>query len=257
MPRRLRSAYLDDGKGVAGVMTYLAATTVNGYSLRMLPWDLARAGGITAYLLVVAAVTLGIVESTPRLGRVPSVRHVSHHYHRWVMLFALCFVVVHVTSLVLDPYAGVSLAAVFIPGLSQYRPVQVSLGTLALLAGLLAGVTAWFPARYPKIWLPIHRFGAVIFALVWIHGVTSGTDTTRLIAFYAVTGALPLLAAVARYIITRPQRRRRPHAPTSEAVPPDDADAPGEAPGHHPAAEALAASGRADRGDAVASRVRS
>lgn len=199
--------------GLLGSANLLAATTVNGYSLRMLPWDLARAGGITAYLLLVVAVTLGIVESTPRLGRVGPVRQVTHHYHRWVMLFALCFVVVHVTSLVLDPYAGVSLAAVFVPGLSQYRPLQVSLGTLALLAGLLAGVTAWFPQRYPKVWLPIHRFGGVIFALVWIHGVTSGTDTPRLIAFYAVTGIMPLVAVMARYIITRPQRRGRPRPP--------------------------------------------
>jgi hypothetical protein len=185
------------------------AAAVTGLSPRMLPWDLARAGGITAYLMLVAAVTLGIVESTPRVGRAQPVRHVTHYYHRWVMLFALCFVVVHVTSLVLVPYAGVSLAAVFIPGLSQYRPLAVSLGTLALLAGLLAGVTAWFPSRWPRLWLPLHRFGAVIFALVWVHGVTAGTDTPRLEGMYAVTGLLPLVAAAVRYIITRPVRRGR------------------------------------------------
>lgn len=219
--------------------TTLAAATVTGYSLRMLPWDLARAGGITAYLLVVAAVTLGIVESTPRLGRVDPVRRATHHYHRWVMLFALAFIVVHVVSLVLDPYAGVSLAAVFIPGLSQYRPLAVSLGTLALLAGVLSGVTAWFPARYPKVWLPIHRFGAVIFGLIWIHGVTSGTDTPRLLAIYAVTGALPLVAAMVRYIITRPQRAHGAVriAPKAVSAPDTGDDLPetvGVASGHAP-----------------------
>ncbi len=188
--------------------TWVAAVPVaTGLSARMFPWDLARAGGITAYLLLVSAIVLGILESTPRVGRVPGVRQVTHHYHRWVMLFALAFVAVHVTSLVLDPYAGVGLAAVFVPGLSQYRPVAVSLGTLALLAGLLAGATAWFPARFPKVWLPIHRFGGIIFVLVWLHAVSSGTDTPRLEALYVVTGLLPLAAAAARYLIVRRGRR--------------------------------------------------
>ena len=31
------------------------------------------------------------------------------------------------------------------------------------------------------MWLPIHRFGGIIFALVWIHGVTAGTDTLALL----------------------------------------------------------------------------
>jgi len=187
--------------------TWVAAAT--GLSARMLPWDLARAGGITAYLMLTAAVVLGIMESTPRLGRVPALRQVSHQYHRYVMLFALAFVAVHVTSLVLDPYAGVSLAAVFVPGLSQYRPVAVSLGTLALLAGLLLGVTAWFPARYPRLWLIVHRFGALVFAFAWVHGVTAGTDTPRLMDLYVVTGLLPLAAVAARYLILRPVAARR------------------------------------------------
>ena len=189
----------------------LWVAVATGLSAKMLPWVLARAGGMTAYLMLVAAVTLGIVESTPRLGRVRPVRQVTHHYHRYAMLFALAFVAVHVTSLVLDPYAGVSLAAVFVPGLSAYRPVAVSLGTLAVLAGILVGATAWFPARFPRLWLVLHRGGGVIFVLVWFHAVAAGTDTPRLEALYIVTGLLPLAAAVGRYLITR-QALRRPQA---------------------------------------------
>ncbi len=194
-----------------------AATTATatGMSLRMLPWDLARAGGITAYLLMAAAITMGIIESTPRLGRARPVRQVTHHYHRWVMLFALVFVIVHSMSLVLDPYAGVSLAAVFVPGLSQYRPLAVSLGTLALLSGVVMGATAWLPQRFPRVWLPMHRFAVVVFALAWVHGVTAGTDTPRLIGMYAVTGLLPLAAGVVRYLIVRSSRRAG--AETAEA----------------------------------------
>lgn len=196
----------------ATVTTAAAAAQATGMSMRMLPWDLARAGGITAYLLMFAAILLGIIESTPRLGRARPVREVTHHYHRWVMLFALVFVIVHTASLVLDPYAGVSLAAVVIPGLSQYRPLAVSLGTLALLAGLLMGATAWLPQRFPRIWLPMHRFAVVVFALAWAHGVTAGTDTPRLIGMYALTGLLPLGAAVVRYLIVRAGRRAHPPA---------------------------------------------
>ena len=198
--------------------SWLAATAANGYALRMLPWDLARAGGLVAYLMLTCGVTLGILESTPRVGRAAGVRAVTHQYHRWLMLFALVFVVVHVTSLVLDPYAGVSLAAVFVPGLAEYRPVAVSLGTLALLAGLLFGLTAWFPARHPKLWLPLHRFAGVIFVLAWAHGVTAGTDAPHLLGMCAVTGALPLAAGALRYALTRPPRRARAGSPAAEGA---------------------------------------
>jgi predicted ferric reductase len=199
---------------------------VTGASLRMLPWDLARAAGLVAYLLLTAAVTLGILESTPRLGRASGLRRLTHHYHRWVMLFALAFVVLHVTFLVADPYAGVSLAAVFVPGLAQYRPLATSLGTLTLLAGLLTGVSAWFPVRFPRVWLPIHRAAGVIFALAWLHGVTAGTDTPKLLLFYALTGGLPLAAAALRYILTRPSRGR----PAGLRAPAADGPPTGRAP---------------------------
>ncbi len=176
--------------------SWLAATAVNGYALRILSWEVARAGGLVAPVMLIGGVTLGILESTPRVGCAANVRAITHQYHPWPMLVALVFVVVHVTSLVLAPYAGVSLATVFVPGLADHRPVGVSLGIGVVLAGLLLDLTAWFPARRPR--LPLQP-----------HGVTAGTDTPRLLGGYAVTGALPLAASALRYALTRPLRWAR------------------------------------------------
>ena len=64
---------------------------------------------------------------------------------------------------------------------ATYRPVGVTLGVVALWAGLITGVTASLgrPLGSGAIWWPIHKVAAVVFALVWAHGFWTGIDTPR------------------------------------------------------------------------------
>ena len=121
--------------------------------------------------------------------------------------------VAHVVGIVLDPYADVGLVGSLVPGASSFRPLPIALGSLALYALLITGLTA----RYMKLlptgwWLKIHRVSLVVFILAWAHGMLAGTDSDALRAMYVVSGAVIVWAAAYRYWVGK---RRRPTFATS------------------------------------------
>lgn len=183
----------------------LASVPAHAAHNRMLPWIVGRATGIAAYLLLVALVGVGMWLSHPWRTRWP-VLHPTTRLRSHVVLsvFVFVFVVLHVAAMVSDRYAGVGWLGALVPGASHYRSVPVALGTLAVGAGLAAGVTAWLANSVcQRIWKPIHRLASGCLALVWFHGVLAGTDTAALSVMYALTGAGLLVLGVSRYAAGR------------------------------------------------------
>ena len=92
------------------------ATSERQAQLRI--WLAARATGIAAFLLLTFQVALGLVLSHPTNKSTwkLSKRIFPWHEHLWV--FVMAFLLVHIVSIVLDPYAGVGLGGALIPGLS-------------------------------------------------------------------------------------------------------------------------------------------
>ena len=139
------------------------------------------------------------------------VTHFPDHDHIWV--FVLAFLLVHVVSIVLDPYAKVTLPGALIPGLSEYRSVPVAIGTMALYAFLLTALTARYTKLLPAgIWLKIHRLALLVWVLAWLHGVLAGTDSDALGVFYIATGLAVVVSGSYRYWASR---QRRPTFTTS------------------------------------------
>jgi predicted ferric reductase len=126
-------------------------------------------------------------------------------------VFVLAFVGAHVLSIAVDPFAGVGLGGALVPGLSSYRSTAVALGTLALYALLVTGITARWTRLLPAgAWLSIHRFALVVFALGWSHGLLAGTDSLALVALYVVLASAVGGAAAYRYWVTRAAHRPQP-----------------------------------------------
>jgi DMSO/TMAO reductase YedYZ heme-binding membrane subunit len=96
-----------------------------------------------------------------------------------------------------------------IPGLSPYRPVWTAAGVIA--GELLLLVIASFPLRRvigAKTWRRLHWATYAMFALAAVHGIGSGTDTSRpwVMAFYAGTIGAVAAATVWRALVPPPRR---------------------------------------------------
>jgi sulfoxide reductase heme-binding subunit YedZ len=158
-------------------------------------WILARASGLTAYVLLTLSVLAGIVvKSKPFGSRVRQV--VAIDTHRTLAALGLGALAIHATALVLDKTVRMPIQALFIPGLSPYRPYWVSIGVLT--AELMVIVYASFSLRKRigfKNWRRLHWAAYGLFLGGTAHGLLSGTDSRRTWALAIYLGAIASVAA--------------------------------------------------------------
>jgi predicted ferric reductase len=187
------------GAATLGFAGWLVRDSLSGP--QPVSWLLGRASGIASYVLLVALVTTGLVLSHPwaRGIRRPSAAtrlalHVS------LATFTLVFVVLHIVVLATDPWAHVGWKGALLPLASAYRPVPVTLGVIALWAGLVTGLTARLAGSIAaRVWWPVHKVSIVMLVLVWGHSVLAGTDVVALRGFYLASGFAVVGLAVSRY----------------------------------------------------------
>jgi methionine sulfoxide reductase heme-binding subunit len=210
-PGRLKGGTFLAAIAIVGIVLVVATDQVvpatSDHQARLRIWLASRAAGIVGLVLLGFQIGVGLVLSHPVNKSTWKLSKRLFPWHENAWIFVLGFLAVHVVSIVLDPFAGVGLGGAFVPGLSSYRSAPVALGTMALYALLLTGLTA----RYPKIlppgaWLTIHRIGAVVFVLGWMHGLLAGTDSLALVALYTALGSAVMAAAAYRYWVTRQSR---------------------------------------------------
>jgi sulfoxide reductase heme-binding subunit YedZ len=178
------------------------------YDAQYRVWLAARAAGFIAYVLLTAVVGLGLILSHPVNQASWRLSKRIFPWHENLLVFTVAFTLVHVVSIVLDPYAGVDLDGALIPGLSSYRNVPVALGTLSMYALFLTGISARYTKLLPPgMWLRLHRLSLGVWGLAWVHGILAGTDSGSLGSVYVVTGLAMVGAAAYRYWVARQVRR--------------------------------------------------
>ena len=190
----------------AGSIVIVWGMTQQTLGSQMATWVLGRAAGVASYVLLLLLVVTGLVLSHPwaRHLRFPSPR-TRLTIHATLSLFTLVFVVLHLVVLALDPWAKVGWIGALLPFASEYRPLAVSLGVLALWAGIITGVSARFAGRFMgRHWWPIHKVAAVLLVMVWAHSVFAGSDVLALTVFYIATGLFVVALAVTRYAARTP-----------------------------------------------------
>jgi len=141
-------------------------------------WLLARAAGLTAYVLLGASVLAGLTLRTrpARRLRLPLVAEA----HKTLAVASLAAVALHGSALVLDSTVRVTPAALVVPGLVAYRPAAVAAGVVA--AWLLTIITAsfWMRRRLGvRAWRRLHKATYLLFVLAAAHGLTAGTDSSQ------------------------------------------------------------------------------
>ncbi len=136
-------------------------------------WLLARAGGLTAYVMLTLSVLAGLlVKSRPFRALKPAA---VTDLHRILAMLGLGALAGHAAALVLDTTVKVSVPGLFIPGLVSYRPVWTSFGILA--AEMMVLVYASFSMRKrigTKNWRRLHWATYAIFAAATVHGIAAG-----------------------------------------------------------------------------------
>jgi methionine sulfoxide reductase heme-binding subunit len=159
-------------------------------------WYATRATGVVALILLTATVALGIA-GTARLETraVPGV--VRAGLHRNISLLAVAFVFVHVVTTVLDPFAGIGFISAVIPFSSNYRPLWLSLGTVAFDLLLALVVSSLLRTRLPyRAWRAVHWLAYACWPVAFWHGLGTGTDS-RLPLLLALDATCVLVVAAA------------------------------------------------------------
>jgi hypothetical protein len=170
-------------------------------------WLAARASGFLTLGLLTVQVALGLVLSHPTNKTTWKLSKLLFPWHENAWVFVMAFLVLHIVTLVADPYAGVGIGGALVPGLSSYRSAPVALGTIALYALLFTGLSARYTKLLPKgLWLKVHRLSLLILAISWMHGLLAGTDSVALSGVYGASFTLVMTAAAYRYWVSRSGR---------------------------------------------------
>jgi methionine sulfoxide reductase heme-binding subunit len=180
-------------------------------------WYLARASGIVAWLILTLTVLWGIASSADLFGRRRRVAWLVD-LHRWLGALTVAFVALHLGALVADSYVHFGPTDLFVPFASDWKPLPVALGVVALWGLMAVQATSVAMRRLRRrTWHAIHLAGYGVFVLGSFHGITAGTDATQ--PMYAITTAASMLAvgwASIRRIRVLDDRRRR--SASSDAV---------------------------------------
>lgn len=173
-------------------------------------WEIARAGGMLAYVLASASVVIGMLVSL-KLRSPNWPRFLTTELHRYVSVLTLVFTVVHGLAVWLDPFTDFAPAEVLVPIASHYRPIWIAFG---IVAGYL--LLAVWGSEYIRRWIGyawwrrLHYAAFAVFALGTMHGIGAGSDTAApwALAIYAVcTGSV--LVLIGWRLLSGPESMRR------------------------------------------------
>ncbi len=169
-------------------------------------WILARASGLTAYVLLTCSVLAGLALKSRPFGSAIRPAAVTD-VHRSLASAGLAAIALHATALVLDATVHVSPLALVVPGLVSYRPVWTALGVVA--ADLMLAVTVSFPLRRRigvRMWRRLHWLTYLVFTAATAHGLVAGSDSDRPWAAGLYTGAVAAVALATAWRFAAPPR---------------------------------------------------
>ena len=163
-------------------------------------WALGRASGVVLLVLMTIVMLLGLLTRSgrpllalPRFGVLLA--------HRNVALLSVVFLVVHVGSLLLDPYAQLKLIDVVVPFIAAKSPLAVGLGTAALDLTVAVTVTALLRRVIGlRVFRAVHWAAYALWPIAVLHGITNGSDgrSTAFLILAVVSAVLVVAAAIWR-----------------------------------------------------------
>ncbi|GAC1648532.1 MAG: hypothetical protein NVS4B9_39920 [Ktedonobacteraceae bacterium] len=179
-------------------------------------WGVARAGGLTAYVLLALAVIIGLALSL-HLQSTRWPRLINNELHNFLTLLGLVFTVVHVLAVWIDPFTSLGWNEIFIPLASSYHPWWMAMGIVGLYLGIAIGISTLLrPHIGYTWWRRLHYATLLIYVLVTAHSIGIGTDTRTPWAIALYAGSALLIGILLLMRITRSTQARTGAARTGK-----------------------------------------
>ncbi len=175
-------------------------------------WDVARAGGITAYVLLTLAVAVGLMLSAQVQSPSRWPRLLNSELHNFLTLLSTIFLGIHILAVWIDPFTHFGWNEIFLPFVSHYRSVWMALGIVALYLGIAIGISTWLRPRIGYTWWRrLHVLTLGVYALATIHAIATGSDTKTQwgLAIYVVSITLVGLLLCRRLYIQKNKQKRK------------------------------------------------
>ena len=188
-------------------------------------WYTSRGSGLVLLAALSLDVAVGI--GVRKGGRLPGLpRAAAQRLHRDLALLAGLLTLLHVTTAVLDPYAGIGWIAAVVPLRSPYRPVWIGLGALSLDIGVAILLTSLVRSRLSyRAWKVVHVLVYLAWPFALAHSLQAGIDTRLGFVSATIWGCVGLVGVSLVWRIASPAAQ-----PAGPATPASAACAPVVAP---------------------------
>jgi predicted ferric reductase len=167
-------------------------------------WDVARAGGFTAYILLTLSVVLGLALSL-RWQAPGWPRLITNELHSFTTLLSLVFIGIHVFAVLIDPYTHFGLPDVLVPLATTYRPMGMALGIVATYLAIAVWLSTQLrPHIGYRWWRRFHMVTFVVYLGSTLHGLVTGSDSFTSWAMFTYLGSFILVSLLVALRITTP-----------------------------------------------------
>lgn len=158
--------------------------------MESLEWYAIRATGTIAYLLLYLAVLTGLysIVQKKRKKKVNNLNHLHESLSDWSLILTAG----HLGILLIDSYFPFKLSEILIPFASGYETISMAMGTIATYFLIITILTSKFRKKIGYLrWKKLHALNPILYILVTLHGLMSGTDFQGTIL--AVVNIAPLI----------------------------------------------------------------
>lgn len=165
-------------------------------------WMIIRGSGIAAFALLSASVIWGLLVSSKLVARFVKAKPLTW-FHESLGIGALLAALVHVFVISIHDFLDFTWVEILIPGRSDWRPLPVAFGALAMY-GLVVLVVSFYMRKWigQKRWRAIHFSSLGVFLASLLHGIQAGTDTSNPIVLGLYAGStIVVFALVAHRLV--------------------------------------------------------
>lgn len=192
----LLSHLIEQGNGV------LAAASAE---VSPLLWYLTRATAVSAYVVLSLSAMLGMLRGVARSSG-ERLSWITDELHQTLATIFFGLVLLHLVTLIYDPYLPFSIANILLPVNEPYQPFGVDLGVLALYTLVIVLFSSWIRRAIPyRYWRGLHYASFGTFVLVTLHGLLAGSDASQswMRAIYAGAGCAVGFLVLMRWFTSR------------------------------------------------------